>query len=115
MNKQDISLELTLRELWKAGKDNLPIDTSVDAAKRNIVEHDTRIREFEEALKDEKTHSITSDFCSSEWKNDVDELKDLLRRAVAIIETVNPGSSEEKDEQFLFLEDAKVWMKKEPC
>lgn len=61
-----------------------------------------------EAVGDEKTHSATSDFCSSEWKNDCDELKDIVSRAARIIETVTPGSREEKDEQELWLEDAKA-------
>lgn len=34
------ALEITLRELWRSGRDGLPIEAAVNAAKHNILTHD---------------------------------------------------------------------------
>ncbi len=91
-------------------KSQSDIDKAVEEATEDLR---SRVKELEEALKAEKIHSATSDFCLSEWKNDCDELKDLVKRGVAIIETVNPGSLDDKEEQGLWLEDAKAALKGE--
>jgi len=81
-----------------------PYDTDWCFAFRNCRTAET----LKDELAVEKTHASTADFCSSEWKNDCDELKALLKRAVEIIETVNAGSSQEQEEQFMWLRDARA-------
>jgi hypothetical protein len=70
---------------------------------------------LEEALRMEKTHSATSDFCSNEWKNDADELRDLVKSALIIIseELMEPYSREDQLRIQSWIADAQDALGKE--
>jgi hypothetical protein len=107
-------LEMIIEHLSICQKHPVPkLLAEVEEWKSLAVAEGLKIEELTAELAAERTHSATSDFCSSEWKNDCDELKGVIKRALDIISQFVPGSREEELEYKNWIDDAKAYLKDE--